>query len=40
MTRLEPTVITPRLRVRLLERGKVNVEERNDNDPFRRLGRP
>ena len=39
MTRLDPTTIIPHSRSRLQERGKVNVEERNKNDPVRRLGR-
>ena len=39
MMRLDPTATTPRLRVRLLEKEKVKVEEINKNDPVRRLGR-
>ena len=40
MTRLELTATTLRLRSRLLTRGKVNVEERNKNDPSGRLEIP
>ena len=40
MTRLDPTTTTPCLRVRLLAREKVKVEERNNNDLVARMGRP
>ena len=39
MIRLDPTTITPRLRARLPVREKVNVEEKNKNEPDGRLGR-
>ena len=37
MKRVDPSKATPRLRARLLARGKVNVEELNKNDPVGRL---
>ena len=40
MTRLDPTAITPSSCARLLERVKVNAEERSKNDPVGKLGIP
>ena len=39
ITWLYPITITLRLHGRILERGKLNAEERNNNYPVRRMGR-
>ena len=40
MKLVDPTETPLRLCARLLAKGKVNVEERNDNEPVGRMGRP